>query len=179
MVLRQAWLENIRPCLVLNKIDRLITELKYSPAEAHFHLQQILEKVKTFFDSQYSISTIQKANFYDLHLVNVRLHNYNVLSHTHIIVEWVELCSSVGEVQCNAEDVVFRTGQQVTYPCYSMHSFSQSLRTLHYTMEPRFDELLYNKVLGTCIMNDFLQGGENYSNLRCMEQNLDFTKSSW
>lgn len=45
MVLRQAWLENIRPCLVLNKIDRLITELKYSPAEAHFHLQQILEKV--------------------------------------------------------------------------------------------------------------------------------------
>ena len=75
MVLRQAWLENIRPCLVLNKIDRLITELKYSPAEAHFHLQQILEKVKTFFDSQYSISIIQKANFYDLHLVNVRLHN--------------------------------------------------------------------------------------------------------
>ena len=46
MVLRQAWLENIRPCLVLNKIDRLITELKYSPAEAHFHLQQILEKVQ-------------------------------------------------------------------------------------------------------------------------------------
>lgn len=45
VVLRQAWLENIRPCLVLNKIDRLITELKYSPAEAHFHLQQILEKV--------------------------------------------------------------------------------------------------------------------------------------
>ena len=48
MVLRQAWLENIRPCLVLNKIDRLITELKYSPAEAHFHLQQILEKVIHF-----------------------------------------------------------------------------------------------------------------------------------
>jgi len=45
VVLRQAWLENIRPCLVLNKIDRLITELKYSPTEAHFHLQQILEKV--------------------------------------------------------------------------------------------------------------------------------------
>ena len=44
-MLRQAWLESIRPCLVLNKIDRLITELKYSPAEAHFHLQQILEKV--------------------------------------------------------------------------------------------------------------------------------------
>ena len=47
VVLRQAWLENIRPCLVMNKIDRLITELKYSPTEAYFHLQQILEKVKT------------------------------------------------------------------------------------------------------------------------------------
>lgn len=52
MVLRQAWLENIRPCLVLNKIDRLITELKYSPTEAHFHLQQTLEKVGDFRDSE-------------------------------------------------------------------------------------------------------------------------------
>ena len=104
--------------------------------------------------------------------------SYNVLSHTHIIVDWVELCSPVGEVQCNAEEGVFRTSQQVTYPCYSMHSFSQSLRALHYTMEPRFDKPLYNKVLGTCITNDFLQRSQNYSNLRCMEQNLDFTKSS-
>ena len=44
-VLRQAWLEDICPCLVLNKIDRLITELKFSPLEAHIHLQQILEQV--------------------------------------------------------------------------------------------------------------------------------------
>ena len=44
-VLRQAWLENIRPVLVLNKLDRLITELKMSPMEAYLHLQQILEQV--------------------------------------------------------------------------------------------------------------------------------------
>lgn len=44
-VLRQAWLENIRPVLVINKIDRLIVELKFSPQEAYAHLKNILEQV--------------------------------------------------------------------------------------------------------------------------------------
>ena len=44
-MLRQAWLENIKPVLILNKVDRLITELKMSPVEAYLHLQHILEQV--------------------------------------------------------------------------------------------------------------------------------------
>ena len=48
-VLQQAWTEGIKPCLVLNKVDRLITELKYSPTEAYYHLQQILEQVSVTF----------------------------------------------------------------------------------------------------------------------------------
>uniref|UniRef100_A0A8C2YVW1 Elongation factor-like 1 n=1 Tax=Cyclopterus lumpus TaxID=8103 RepID=A0A8C2YVW1_CYCLU len=44
-VLRQAWLENIRPVLVINKIDRLIVELKLTSQEAYAHLQKILEQV--------------------------------------------------------------------------------------------------------------------------------------
>ncbi|XP_069046569.1 elongation factor-like GTPase 1 isoform X2 [Lepisosteus oculatus] len=44
-VLRQAWLENIRPVLVINKIDRLITELKLTSQEAYTHLQKMLEQV--------------------------------------------------------------------------------------------------------------------------------------
>ncbi|XP_005104612.1 elongation factor-like GTPase 1 [Aplysia californica] len=44
-VLRQAWLENIRPMLVLNKMDRLISELKFTPLEAYYHLIQVLEQV--------------------------------------------------------------------------------------------------------------------------------------
>lgn len=34
-VLRQAWLERLTPCLVLNKLDRLILELKLTPLEAY------------------------------------------------------------------------------------------------------------------------------------------------
>jgi len=48
-VLRQAWVENIKPCLVLNKIDRLITEWKMSPTEAYHHLQKLLGENSFFF----------------------------------------------------------------------------------------------------------------------------------
>ncbi|VFR03558.1 unnamed protein product [Cuscuta campestris] len=44
-VLRQAWIEKVTPCLVLNKIDRLISELKMSPMEAHTRLQRIVHDV--------------------------------------------------------------------------------------------------------------------------------------
>jgi len=43
--LKQAWVENIRPVLVLNKLDRLILEMKLSPLDAYVHLIQILEQV--------------------------------------------------------------------------------------------------------------------------------------
>ena len=44
-VLRQAWIEKLTPCLVLNKIDRLITELKLTPMEAYTRLQRIIHEV--------------------------------------------------------------------------------------------------------------------------------------
>ena len=43
--MRQAWTESVHPILVLNKIDRLIIELKLSPTEAYIHLNRILEQV--------------------------------------------------------------------------------------------------------------------------------------
>lgn len=44
-VLRQAWIEKVTPCLVLNKIDRLISELKLSPMEAYNRLLRIVHEV--------------------------------------------------------------------------------------------------------------------------------------
>ncbi|RMZ89397.1 hypothetical protein DV736_g3391, partial [Chaetothyriales sp. CBS 134916] len=44
-VLRQVWSEKLKPLLVINKIDRLITELKMSPLEAYAHLERVLEGV--------------------------------------------------------------------------------------------------------------------------------------
>ncbi|XP_034039966.1 elongation factor-like GTPase 1 isoform X2 [Thalassophryne amazonica] len=58
-VLRQAWLENIRPVLVINKIDRLILELKLTPQEAYSHLQKILEQVNAVTGTLFT-STVLK-----------------------------------------------------------------------------------------------------------------------
>lgn len=44
-VLRQVWIEKLRPLLVINKIDRLVTELKMTPTEAYNHLGRVLEAV--------------------------------------------------------------------------------------------------------------------------------------
>ncbi|KAI4305573.1 hypothetical protein L6164_028934 [Bauhinia variegata] len=44
-VLRQCWIEKLTPCLVLNKIDRLISELKLSPMEAYTRLLRIVQHV--------------------------------------------------------------------------------------------------------------------------------------
>ncbi|XVF61103.1 hypothetical protein PTKIN_Ptkin08bG0102000 [Pterospermum kingtungense] len=44
-VLRQSWIEKVTPCLVLNKIDRLISELKLSPMEAYNRLLRIVHEV--------------------------------------------------------------------------------------------------------------------------------------
>ncbi|KAJ3176850.1 Cytoplasmic GTPase/eEF2-like protein (ribosomal biogenesis) [Geranomyces variabilis] len=59
-VLRQAWTENVRPILVLNKIDRLITELKLTPGEAFLHLNKILEQVNAIMGTFYSENMMQE-----------------------------------------------------------------------------------------------------------------------
>ncbi|GAM29241.1 hypothetical protein SAMD00019534_124170 [Acytostelium subglobosum LB1] len=44
-VLRQAYQERVRPCLVINKIDRLITEVNMTPLEAYQHIKKVIEQV--------------------------------------------------------------------------------------------------------------------------------------
>ncbi|OLL25980.1 Ribosome assembly protein 1 [Neolecta irregularis DAH-3] len=50
-VLRQVWTERIRPILVFNKIDRLITELRLTPLEAYTHMTKLLEQVNAVMGS--------------------------------------------------------------------------------------------------------------------------------
>ncbi|KAH8825069.1 translation elongation factor 2 [Flagelloscypha sp. PMI_526] len=45
-VLRQAWQDRLKPILVINKFDRLITELKLAPVEAYHHLSRLIEQNK-------------------------------------------------------------------------------------------------------------------------------------
>ncbi|KAL7627152.1 Cytoplasmic GTPase/eEF2-like protein (ribosomal biogenesis) [Parahypoxylon ruwenzoriense] len=50
-VLRQTWTEKLKPLLVINKIDRLVTELKMTPSEAYIHLSKLLEQVNAVLGS--------------------------------------------------------------------------------------------------------------------------------
>uniref|UniRef100_A0A8C6S756 Elongation factor-like 1 n=1 Tax=Neogobius melanostomus TaxID=47308 RepID=A0A8C6S756_9GOBI len=59
-VLRQAWLENIRPVLVINKIDRLILELKLTSQEAYSHLQKILGQVNAVTGSLFTSKVLEE-----------------------------------------------------------------------------------------------------------------------
>uniref|UniRef100_A0A3P9JAH6 Elongation factor-like 1 n=1 Tax=Oryzias latipes TaxID=8090 RepID=A0A3P9JAH6_ORYLA len=60
VVLRQAWLENIRPVLVINKMDRLIMELKLTSMEAHDHLKKILEQVNAVTGSLFTSKVLEE-----------------------------------------------------------------------------------------------------------------------
>lgn len=52
-VLRQSWVERLKPILVINKMDRLITELQMGPGEAYIHLRNLLEQVNAIMGSFY------------------------------------------------------------------------------------------------------------------------------
>ena len=53
-MLRQTHLSHLRPILVINKVDRLVTELKLSPTEAYHHLSRIIEDVNAIVGSFYA-----------------------------------------------------------------------------------------------------------------------------
>jgi len=59
-VLRTVYLSHLRPLLVINKLDRLITELKLSPSEAYHHLQRIIEDVNAVVGSFYSSERMEQ-----------------------------------------------------------------------------------------------------------------------
>ncbi len=60
-VLETAWRENLSCCLVLNKVDKLITELKYEPFEAYQHMADLIKQVNEITASFQAADAMQKA----------------------------------------------------------------------------------------------------------------------
>lgn len=62
VALNLAWSENLKPMLVLNKIDRLILEKKMTPLDAYIHLQQILEQVNAVVGELFAADVMEKTS---------------------------------------------------------------------------------------------------------------------
>ncbi|GAB5367117.1 hypothetical protein AAMO2058_001201700 [Amorphochlora amoebiformis] len=60
-VLQQAWAERLKCVLVLNKIDKLFTELKNSPREAYDHLNRVIEQVNAVTSSFANAEAAERA----------------------------------------------------------------------------------------------------------------------
>lgn len=58
--LKQIWTENIKPILVLNKIDRLILELNLTPLDAYIHLTQVLEQINAVVGELFKKDVFEK-----------------------------------------------------------------------------------------------------------------------
>lgn len=58
--LKQAYIENLKPILVLNKIDRLILEKQLTPLDAYVHIMQVLEQVNAAMGNIFASDVVLK-----------------------------------------------------------------------------------------------------------------------
>ncbi|XP_076646716.1 elongation factor-like GTPase 1 [Halictus rubicundus] len=58
--LSTSYAEGLKPILVLNKIDRLITEMKLSPLDAYVHLSQVLEQVNAVMGELFASDAMER-----------------------------------------------------------------------------------------------------------------------
>lgn len=55
-----SYVEGLKPVLILNKVDRLITEIKLSPLDAYVHLTQVLEQVNAVMGELFASDIMQR-----------------------------------------------------------------------------------------------------------------------
>ena len=60
VVIKQAWLEGIKPVLVLNKVDRLITEKKMTSQDAYQELKRVLEAVNAVIGELFAADVMKE-----------------------------------------------------------------------------------------------------------------------
>ena len=63
-IIRHALQENIKITLVINKVDRLILELRIKPADAYFKIRHTIEEVNTIM-RQAQFPIIYSVSFYN------------------------------------------------------------------------------------------------------------------
>lgn len=68
--LKQVYTENLKPILILNKIDRLITEKKMTPLDAYVHISQVLEQVNAVVGNIFASDVLSK----EVQSTNVSVH---------------------------------------------------------------------------------------------------------
>ncbi|KAL2468516.1 Ribosomal protein S5/Elongation factor G/III/V family protein [Forsythia ovata] len=71
-VLSQAWIDKLIPCLVLNKVDRLICELRLSPMEAYNRLLRIVHEVSgivSTYKLEKYLSDVDSVHFLEMKCV--------------------------------------------------------------------------------------------------------------
>ncbi|KRZ57707.1 Elongation factor Tu GTP-binding domain-containing protein 1 [Trichinella nativa] len=61
--LRLAWKEGLKPCIVLNKIDRLFVEYRMNPMDAYRRLVQVLEQANAVAGELFVSREIEKEDF--------------------------------------------------------------------------------------------------------------------
>ena len=61
-VLRQAWEERLRTCLVFNKLDRLVIEMGYTPLEAYERMRNLLHEINGVMSAFVSEKFISQAD---------------------------------------------------------------------------------------------------------------------
>ncbi|XP_047505794.1 elongation factor-like GTPase 1 [Pieris napi] len=72
LVLKQAYSENIKPVLVLNKIDRLIVEMRMTALDAYVHITQVLEQVNAVTGELFASEVLEnEENTIDKQQVNL------------------------------------------------------------------------------------------------------------
>ncbi|XP_054160603.1 elongation factor-like GTPase 1 [Oppia nitens] len=59
--LQQAWIEKLKPLLVLNKMDRLFIEKKMTSLDIYMHLLQILEQINAFLAQLFTTDVLGKC----------------------------------------------------------------------------------------------------------------------
>ncbi|EDW68592.1 elongation factor-like GTPase 1 [Drosophila virilis] len=63
--LKQIYEEQLKPVLLLNKLDRLILEKQMTPLDAYFHLTQVLEQVNAVLGSIFASDVLAKEDMSD------------------------------------------------------------------------------------------------------------------